>query len=377
MLRQHLILPRFLVDVLAHFLVIAATLLAAPAVSLAQSASAEVAQDQSGQAQAGRDRADELFLQGKAAAQAKKWNEAHQLLAEAWQLKQSYDIASNLGQVAYLLGKHAEAAQHVSFALRHYPATGDSEQKQKAQSLFDMVRQKVSSLSLQVTPSDAEVLVDGEPAGRASSLPPELFVEPGERIISAELGGERVQREVNAKPGGHYRLELTLAGVDAAAAAAAPGAIAEPAQPANSSFPPPDSAPPSKSGLQPKHIALIVGGALTLASGVVLGVYAAKRSKAESDLDTYRARVQEESGDPTACATSNSQACRDLANATDDWESAGRARNIFLATTIVLGAGTVATFLLWPSDDSSSGPSASLTPVLDPGQPGLVLSGSF
>src|SRR5688500_10324938 len=58
-----------------------------------------------------QDRADALFLQGKAAAQAKNWDEAHRLLAQAWELKQSYDIASNLGQVAYLLGKHAEAAQ--------------------------------------------------------------------------------------------------------------------------------------------------------------------------------------------------------------------------------------------------------------------------
>src|SRR6187551_3088835 len=66
-----------------------------------------------------QDRADALFLQGKAAAQAKNWDEAYQLLAQAWELKQSYDIASNLGQVAYLLGKHAEAAQHVLFALRH------------------------------------------------------------------------------------------------------------------------------------------------------------------------------------------------------------------------------------------------------------------
>src|SRR6187455_542588 len=135
-----------------------------------------------------QDRADALFLQGKAAAQAKNWDEAHKLLAQAWQLKQSYDIASNLGQVAYLLGKHAEAAQHVSFALRHYPATGDAEQKQKIQDLLDMVRQKVSSLSLQVTPLEAEVLIDGAAAGRANALPLELFVEPGERVITARLG---------------------------------------------------------------------------------------------------------------------------------------------------------------------------------------------
>ena len=154
----------------------------APAPSSASSSGSENA--------ASQDRADALFLQGKAAAQAKNWDEAHTLLAQAWELKQSYDIAGNLGQVAYLLGKHAEAAQHVSFALRHYPATGDAEQKQKTQDLLDMVRQKVSSLSVQVTPLEAEVLVDGAPAGHAGELPPELFVEPGERVITAPAGGE-------------------------------------------------------------------------------------------------------------------------------------------------------------------------------------------
>lgn len=366
MLRQHLFSP--------YWLAIVAMQITLPVAAHAQSRPVPVGQDQVGQDQVGQARADELFMQGKEAARAKKWNEAHQLLAEAWQLKQSYDIASNLGQVAYLLGKHAEAAQHVAFALRHYPVTGDSEQKQKAQSLLDMVRQKVSSLTLHVTPSDAEVLVDGESAGRASSLPPELFVEPGLRTISAQLGGERVQREVNARAGGHYRVELTLAGLDATAAPTGPS---DPARPTANAPPPADDGSDSGSMVPPRYIALMVGGGLTVASGVALGIYAAKRSKAESDLDTYRARVKAESGDPHACATSNSEACRDLAQASDDWESAGRARNIFLATTIVLGAGTVATFLFWPSDDPASVTSASLTPIIDPDQPGLVLSGTF
>ena len=318
-----------------------------------------------------QDRADELFLQGKAAAQAKNWDEAHQLLQEAWALKQSYDIASNLGQVAYLLGKHAEAAQHVSFALRHYPATGDAEQKQKAKDLLDMVRQKVSSLSVQVTPPEAEVFVDGTSAGRASALPPELFVEPGERTVIARLEGEAVERHVSAKPGGQYKLDLALA---ASTPAAVPVA-AEPEPASHSPSEPTDTAP---SGFQNKHIAVIVGGVLTVGSGVALGIYASKRSKAKSDIETYQARVEDESSDPNACAHSNSAACQDLAEARDDWETSGRAINVLLPTTIVLFGATaaVATYVFWPSDsDESSG--TALTPVLTPEQQGLLLSGSF
>jgi hypothetical protein len=337
------------------------------------------------------DRADDLFIQGKAAAQAKDWEQAHQLLSEAWQLKKSYDIASNLGQVAYLLGKHAEAAQHVAYALRHYPATGDAEQKQKTQSLLDLVRQEVSSLALNVSHGEAEILIDGSSAGRAAALPPELFVEPGERTIVARLGGERALRELTAKPGHHYRLDLVLSSPKAAAASSAPdesfqdsSAIApRPSEPGIE-----DRAPPEgRSALAPKHIALIVGGGLTLASGVGLAIYTVKRAEAESDVDVARHRVEAGSGGSSSCAQSQTQSCRDLGQAVDDWESAGRGRNVFLGTTIGLGAATLATYLLatywlWPDSSENNGSptahsSPTVTPILSADQQGLLLSGSF
>ncbi len=321
-----------------------------------------------------QDRADSLFLQGKTAAQAKKWDEAYELLERAWALKQSYDIASNLGQVAYLLGKHAEAAQHVSFAIRHYPATGDAEQKQKAQELLDMVRQKVSSLSVRVTPQDAEVLIDGASAGRAGALPPELFVDPGERTVVARLEGQEIERHVSAEAGGHYRLELTLANAPAAAADA-PLAAPDSDSSAHASTQPVDNGTASDSAFQSKHIALIVGGALTVGSGVALAIYGSKRSQAKSDVETYYARVEDESSGPNPCAGGGSEACQDLARAREDWEKSGRAMNILIPTTVVLFTGTVAAYFLWPKDSDSS--TTALTPVLTAEQQGVLLTGSF
>jgi len=347
------------------------------------------------------DRADKLFVQGKAAARAKDWDQAHQLLSEAWQLKKSYDIASNLGQVAYLLGKHAEAAQHVAYALQHYPASGDAEQKQKTQSLFDLVRKEVSSLSLNVSHGEAEILIDGKSAGPAAALPPELFVEPGERTIVARLGGESALRELSARAGQHYRLELVLSPANTGTG---------PEASSDASQNPPTPSPPHRSEpgiddqarqsddfmLSPKTMALIAGGALTLASGVGLAVYTVKRADADSDLDVARHGSEQSSTGSSSCvdgqsqSRSQSQSCRDLAQAADDWESAGKGRNIFLGTTIGLGVATLATFLFWPSSsdasdtsdtsDSSTAHSIAspkLTPVFTPDQRGLLLTGSF
>lgn len=349
---------------------IAALMTLSVSLSVSETARAQAPAPSGSQQASPQDRADALFLQGKAAAQAKNWDEAHKLLAQAWELKQSYDIASNLGQVAYLLGKHAEAAQHVAFALRHYPATGDAEQKQKAQDLLDLVRQKVSSLSFRVSPREAEVLVDGASVGSASALPPELFVDPGERTVTARHEGETVERHVSAKAGGHYNLELTLTDNPAAAVAAPvpPHADDPPAQPE-------DVPPPSDSAIPTKYIVVGVGAALTIGSGIALGIFASKYSKAESDIETYTARVKEESDDPKACAHSQSESCENLAQAYDDRETSGRARNIFLGTTLALGAATIAT-LFWPSD-SDEASSTALTPILTPEHQGLLFSGSF
>ena len=327
-------------------------------------------------AESRQDRADALFLQGKAAAQAKHWDEAHRLLKEAWQLKQSYDIASNLGQVAYLLGKHAEAAQHVSFALAHYPPTADTEQKQKAESLLELVRGEVASIRLSVSHPDAEILVDGQPQGRAALMPAELFVEPGQRRVVARLDSERVERVVRAEKGGQYQVQLNLspeapAPPVVAAAAPAPGG-SEASGPADSA---PDPSSPT-SGLEPKHVALIVGGGLTLVSGVGFAVFAIQHSRAVSDIDSYHARFGA-SAAPNACNQSvNNGDCQKLKDAVDARERSGRLRTVFLASGVGFAGATLLTYLLWP-DSPGSPDSAQLNPMLTPESQGLLLSGSF
>jgi hypothetical protein len=347
--------------------------------------------------------ADELFRKGKAAAEAKNWLKAHRLLSQAWQLKQSYDIASNLGQVAYLIGKPVEAARHVAFALRHYPATGDAEQKQNIRSLFELVQQKVATLVVRVSSADAEVLVDGVSIGRASTLPPELFVEPGQHAISARLQGETVQRELDAQAGARYQVALVVAqGAEAGSStppatstAAAPAAVGtanevrmHQARPAAA---PEDAAAGSRgSSLPPKLVAVLVGGGLTLASGVALTVYTVKRARAETDLETYRARAAAGSPNtPNPCASGSSHGdCRRLAEAKDDWQSTGKARNVLMGTTLGLGLATLATYLLWPEQpepsqaqagaSSASGLAAArLSPLITPHEQGFMLTGDF
>src|SRR5690242_465502 len=69
-------------------------------------------------------RADELTHQGNEFAVKLRWKEAEPLFRQAWALKHSYDIGGNLGLAELALGKHRDAAEHLSYALKTFPANG-------------------------------------------------------------------------------------------------------------------------------------------------------------------------------------------------------------------------------------------------------------
>ena len=69
-------------------------------------------------------RADELTTRGNELATKSKWAEAEVFFRKAWALKHSYDIGGNLGITELALGKHRDAAEHLSFALRSFPTSG-------------------------------------------------------------------------------------------------------------------------------------------------------------------------------------------------------------------------------------------------------------
>jgi len=68
--------------------------------------------------------ADELFLKGKALLKEGKKQEALAAYREAWKLRKSYDVAGNLGSLEIDLGLFRDAAEHLSYALSHYAASG-------------------------------------------------------------------------------------------------------------------------------------------------------------------------------------------------------------------------------------------------------------
>ena len=215
-------------------------------------------------------KAEDLFHEALRLVAQQQWPEAEQKFLAAWALNPSYDVAANLGQTEYRLGKHRDAAEHLAYAIRNWPLVGKREPRERAEKRLVEVRTLVASLKVHVNVAGATVLVDGTPVGR-SPLDAEVFVDAGTHTVEAKLDGYADARaQVTVEKG----------------ATAAPALALERPAPA----PPPtgtgSAAPPPVPGARRSVVpGAVMGGAAGVAVAVGVGlivVGAQKRTSAET-----------------------------------------------------------------------------------------------
>lgn len=291
------------------------------------------------------DKARQLFMEGLDALKKGRWAEAHASFLAAWRIKPHYQIASNLGVSEIKLGKHRDAAEHLSYYLREAPKTKEKE-RQRAQGLFDEARAKVASVTIRGLPDGAELKVDGELIGRAPFDGP-VFVGPGSHAFEGRMDGFQVMRASFVASAGEARdLELLL----------------------KKDAPPSPPAPivPARRSLVP---GLVLGGGGVVAAAVGIGLLVGGGSK----RSTADALAQGVLGDHQSCVdgASNFDArcgdIRDTTLASDRLHNAG--------VGMLIGAGALATatviYFAWPA------PRVSVMPAVAPSGAALWVSGSF
>jgi len=156
------------------------------------------------------DEADALFQQAKRALTSGNTHEAYRLYRSAWELKQTHDIAGNLAQVELLLDKKRDAAEHIAFALAHFPPSVQSERRDGLKSVLDGLRKDLGALRIRASVADAKIEIDGAPIGMAP-LVDDVFVEPGAHVVEAKLAGYGpAQARVDAPKGSSQEVVLTL-----------------------------------------------------------------------------------------------------------------------------------------------------------------------
>jgi hypothetical protein len=289
------------------------------------------------------DRAGALFAEGKAAAKKNDWQTAYRLFQESWILNASYDTAANIGFSALKLKKYAEAARFLSYALRHFPTTGERAKRNELSRLLGVAKKQVTTVTVVVEPANAEVLVNDTP--RADQDDP-LFLDPGQHTIEVRASGYESEKQTLVTTAGAERnlnIALKQSMAPAALTAAPPPAPATTAPPA-----PIDSAPPPTSdtagsgrSLVP---AIVAGGVAVVGLAAGIGFTVSANSK-ESDADDIRKATG-----PSGCARPTS--APDCDRLHDLEESEDRQSTFGTIGFIVGGVGAAAAlgYLLWPQD---------------------------
>lgn len=278
----------------------------------------------------------DLLTRGTEALSANRNEEARSLLAEAYRLRRSYDVAAALGQAEIELAHYRDAAEHLDFAIREFPPGESRKLLKQLQDAFAGAKSHVATLRVSVNQPGCEVTLDGALVG-TSPLSNDLFVEPGVHALGARVGtGSAVERSLGTTAGKEYAVELTL---NPKAAALPPSAAA-----------PNDTVTltPRReaSEVSPKTIALVGGGAVTVA---LLGLGIAERLRAaDADEEAASVRSRLQSNCP---AHGGSALCQELVDDVDRRNQANRLAIYSFIGAGVAGAATLSVWFLW--DDSS------------------------
>ena len=129
-----------------------------------------------------KDQASALFKKGLAAYDKGDFQEASTSWRAAWALKQTFDIAGNLGLVELKLGKFRDAAEHLDYAVKHFPPTDAEARRAGLQAKFAEARAQIGGLRITSVTAGADVLVDQVRVG-TTPLGGEIFVLPGTHTI--------------------------------------------------------------------------------------------------------------------------------------------------------------------------------------------------
>ncbi|WP_437928496.1 PEGA domain-containing protein [Sorangium sp. So ce291] len=357
----------------------AATLIAAPDIAVAQPAAPQEAPASAAEA---AKRADASYRQGLRLYSDGKYAEAESALQSAWALNPTFDVAYNLGNTEYKLKKHREAAQYLSFALRHWPLMkAAAKLKVTAEQRLAESRAQVGAVTVTVGVAGAEVLVDGKAVGRAP-LEGEVFVDAGEHRVEAKLEGYAPASEtVKVAKGGKAEVALAMPAVKSDAREAAPVAQAPergapgagaraPAAEKPPAAPVEPMAPPQQRSWVP---VIALGAASAVGLGVGIGTTVASNT-ASDDAHKQSAAIIQGRGQCVKPESSWSGPCEQVLN---DASRADTLGNVARVAFIASGAFVIAaaTYVLWPKPKPSA--YATALPVVHPDGAGFAVTGAW
>jgi len=304
-------------------------------------------------------RATELYKKGNELYDKAKFADAETMYRAAFELRQSFEIAGNLGDVEMIQGKPREAAEHLAFALREFPPSGKPAQKEALKKRLREAAALIGTVKVTVNMPDAEVVLDGKTIGK-SPIEQEFYVDRGQHVLEARIAGHEPAKEtITATSGSTHDVSLTLKKI-------------EPPKPPPK---PVVRGPEAGGGDAPKkNVILIIGGAMVSVAAVATGVGLTVAANGKAD-DALSIRNGLQVRNAPSCNVPSTE-CADLHAALSDKDFYSNTAVVAYVIGGLAAAGTVA-YAFWPEPESRKSTVVRPVPVVTGREAGLWLTGTF
>ncbi len=314
-----------------------------------------------------------LVAKGAAAYRKNDFKSARAAFAEAWSVYPYASVALSLADVEMRLGRYLEAARHWEFYLASDPPETEQAKAQLAE-----CRKHLGSLRLEVEPRDADVVLDG--ADLDHEPPPWLlWLEPGTHTLFGRYMGRISEgHSLDVAAGVEHHFTLSLPSPPPLLGPTVPPPQTETAAPRREPV-------PSSRGSSTRTVVVAGGGVLTAAAFTVaivsgLQAQAVDRRRLTLLADLHRAEPDyvPQNGLCWVGRPDRPALCTELDSEIDTHQSSVKRANAFYLTGGIVGAVTVATFLLWPSSNKAAQATGlTLSPLPIAGSRGLQLGTTF
>jgi tetratricopeptide (TPR) repeat protein len=305
------------------------------------------------------ERALRAYQKGSFALRQGRYADAEAAYLEAWSIVKAYDVAANLGLVALKLHRPRDAAERLAYSLRAAPLDVDRKKAARVRELLAEAKQQVGTLEVPPLVSEIALRIDGAYV-KSSSLPQEVFVDPGtHRVVVQRQGYADAVVMIEARPGSVHEVSLALAPLP-------------PPAPPKASVPAPLPRPAEQRGTAPL-LALGAMSAAWLAAGIGMTVAS---NDASDEADAQREALGIAAGQCGAPPASFTSRCVNLAAATSRHDRLGAAAGVACAASAALALGAV-TYALWPRPTPAQTGSVRALPELRAGGAGITLRGEW
>lgn len=268
--------------------------------------------------------ARELMARGLEAEEEGRTDDALAAYTKSFELYPSYDVAGNMGLILVKQQRYLEAAEHLSYCLRHYPTGENRELKALLERNLATAESYIAKVQLDISQEGASIFVDGERIG-TSPLDRPIYLMAGEYSVRAERHGESAETTFSAEKATLTEVSLKLEG---------PSEEAEPAGRNAEKNPERSSGARTGKNWVPAYV---LGGVTIAALGTSMvfrglaGGSSKKKDDAQSNLSDY------------ACAEGDTvpAACQDIEKYGDRANQQATIADATLIGAVVLGTATL------------------------------------